>query len=314
MADPEEGSEKKPGVSDPLPKDGQNLGGALMQGPEEFVKHPLQSMRAVFDGMGKVITGHNAYDGGKVKDAFKLLQPRQIGTELALPGMDPGASQTHIHGNVTTYLDNDVLLFIQGARTEMTMKTADFGFMDTKNTAVYGNEEQLNYGRNDLFVLGESTLQYKLKREITAPEDFEWKQFDRGFSATKMDITGLETAASLAKVEFTGLDYSLKGIDAGPERDLLKMFKKGEWNFNRWSEEAAEEADAKVAEEAAAKAAAEKAAAEKLAAEEATGEGLAGEGLAGGEGLALAGEGTAVVAEGVGGFEAADLLILLILL
>ncbi len=322
MAEPE----KQPGVSDALPKDGQNLGGAVMEGPEEFVAHPLKSMGEVFDGAKKIITGHNVYDGGKVADAFKILQPKQIGTELALPGLEPGVAQTHINGNVTTYLDKNVLLFIQGTRTEMTMQEADFGFMQNKNTAVYGNEEQLNYKRNDLFVLGEATLQYKSTREIHAPEDFEWKQFDRGFSATKLEFAALETSATLAKVEFTGLDYSLKGIDLGPEKDLLEMYKAGKWNFNKFSENAAEEAEAKeAAEKAAQKAAAEKAAAEqaaaaeKAAAEKAAAEKLAAEEAAGsevatGEGLALAEGGTAVAAEGVGGFEAADLLILLLFL
>ncbi len=317
--------EKKPAIDDPLPTDGKSLGGALAEGPEELAAHPLKTLSKVFDGEEKIRTGHNAYDGSKVKYAFNILQADQISSDKALAGLQPAVVQNHVTGNVATYLDNDVFLFIQGTRTEITYDKADFGFLKMKNTAVYGDEEQINYGRNDLFVLGEASLQYKSKRDITAPEDFEWKQFDHGFSATKMEFAALEISATLAKVEFTGIDYSLKGIDLGPEKDLLKMYKSGKWKFNRFSEKAAEEAEErKLAEEAAEKAAAEKAAAEKaaaekLAAEKAAAEKLAAEEAAGsevatGEGLALAEGGTAVAAEGVGGFEAADLLILLLFL
>ena len=64
--------------------------------------------------------------------------------------------------------------------------------------------------------MGASTQQFIARHELTAPEEFEWKQFERGFSAMKLDIALLGVDAHIAALDLHVIDLEICIFDADP--------------------------------------------------------------------------------------------------
>ena len=205
----------------PLPTDGPNLA----QNVVSAVKNTHWSGKdGVWDGIKKVVTGKNSYETDKVDATFKMLQTSAIATNTAMPGQIPGSRQEVIRGNsvltVTgeryAHIESNDKQLVDGTSYEQTKGNAEFVFLANRYLNVTGDEQHLVYGNQDIFILGPSTQQFVGKHELTAPEEFEWKQFERGFSALKLDIALLGVDAHIAALDLHVIDLEICIFDADP--------------------------------------------------------------------------------------------------
>lgn len=211
------------GAEKPLPTSGASLPsatwGSITDGFDSIV-HPM-SKGGVFSGAVKVATGKNTYETEKAESDFKLLQPDSMASAIAMAGMQSGVHQHTIRGNSVYHFLQNRLRFVDGndalhvLGTELNQITGDanFAYLANRKVAVGQNDEFAVKGTLDTFVLGKSTEQFVGSHEVTAPEEFEWKQLERGFSALKLDMAtfGLDIHAAAADIH--AVDAELIGAE-----------------------------------------------------------------------------------------------------
>lgn len=222
MADESESGSSGPQDFDkPLPTDGENIvSGVGRAGKEaaESVVNPT-GKDGVFTAVAKTFTGKNAYESDKVEHAYKLLTSSMMANTSALPSLIPGSRQEIIRGNSVLQvtgqrymsIDGNDTQIIKGIQNEQTIGDAKFAYKTNRYLAVGQNEERLIYQQQNTFVLGPSTEQYIGKHEVTAPEEFEWKQLERGFSGIKLDMAmfGLDIHSTAADVHVVDAELAV---------------------------------------------------------------------------------------------------------
>jgi len=196
MADGKEGSTgPAPDYSKPLPTNSGNIvsntvGAATEVGTKAFTKG------GVFAKAFQTVTGLNAYETEKVEPAYKLLSPEGMISDSALSSLKSGQHQEVTRGvaaeEVTqsrfTFINGDEWLRVLQKQTEEIHGDTNLSFLKSRYVAVGMNEEHLTYGDLDTYVRGSSTEMFVGTHELTAPEEFEWKQLERGFSAMVLDM------------------------------------------------------------------------------------------------------------------------------
>lgn len=221
MGDPENasgGGENEPKLSPDGPSLGDRLQGVWTNPAEGLMGE--KNGAAVFDKAKKTVTGKNAYEIERAESDFKLLQPGQMNKDIAMAGMKSGAHQNTIRGNsINHYLKNRVrdvdgndFLTVEKKQEHEVVGDAQFAY-DANRTIVVGKTDDLSVKQaQSIFVLGPSTEQYVGKHEVTAPEDFEWKQLESGFTAMSVDMKGADFAVTAASAEFNVLETAVEGV------------------------------------------------------------------------------------------------------
>ncbi len=203
--------------------DGKNVLGNIKDSAVETFdsfRHPL-SKDGVFTSVIKTVTGKNAYEIENAERAFKLLGPKNMDQTIALAGLKPGVHQHVVRGDSVyhylqkrfNYIDGDDFQFIQGIQREETTGNATFVYSADRRLTVGHDDDFSVNNRQDTFVLGKSTHQFVGKHEVTAPEEFEWKQFERGFSALKLDMATFVLDIHLSEADVHGIDVELIGAE-----------------------------------------------------------------------------------------------------
>jgi hypothetical protein len=176
---------------------------------------------SVFSKFIKTITGRNGYQNDGKDPGFKALNAAGLSSVSAMPGLEPGSSQTLVRGSeVSHYLQkrtvlvvSDDKLSVQGHQDVLIMEDATFLCKADFLHGISGNESiRVNQMRN-IIVLGTSEENYVGTHEVTAPEEFEWKTFERGFSATKLDLMGFGLDVHAVEVEAYGANVEA-GVDS----------------------------------------------------------------------------------------------------
>lgn len=177
---------------------------------------------AVFDKALKTITGKNAYEIERAEQDFKLLNPSSIQGALALAGMDSGVHQTVYRGDSVKhylkkrfrYVDGNEYLFVKGTQLEQVQQDSTLTYLADR-TIVVGKDDDISIkGSQTTFVLGPSSEQYVGKHEVTAPEEFEWKQLESGFTAMSVDMKLTDYAVTVASSEFNVLETAIECVKA----------------------------------------------------------------------------------------------------
>ena len=175
----------------------------------------------VFKGMAKIITGKNAYETDKVDHAYKLLEPENMTSPSALSALKAAQHQEITRGDAamqvtedrTTYIDGNEKVRIQLEQTEETHGVARLTWLEDRYLAVQGDEEHLTYGSLDTFVRGESHEMFVGQHEVTAPEEFEWKQLERGFSFLKQDMMVAGLDLHVSQLDIHQVDVEIAGLE-----------------------------------------------------------------------------------------------------
>lgn len=184
-----------------------------------------KNAKAAFDKTKKTITGKNMYEVERAESDFKLLDPKKMAETMANAGMKPGVHQHTVRGNSvyhylkdrTRIIDGNEFLVVNKQQQEEVIGDSLLTY-DSNRTIVVGKLDDLSVkGPQTIFVLGSSTEQYVGKHEVTAPEDFEWKQLESGFTAMSVDLKGLDMAVTAAAGEFNVLETSVESIKAFAE-------------------------------------------------------------------------------------------------
>ena len=174
--------------------------------------------KAVFDKLASTITGKNAYEVDKANVDFKMLSAGGIANPDALGSLKRGTRQDHIKGDYVLQVDGDQYDLIKGNDTlEVTGYQSDhvhgkakFLYDEDRKVVVGGDYILRVYKASDTFVFGESKEQFVGVHEVTAPEEFEWKQLERGFSALKLDMSGFAMDIHLAQGDLHVIDAEAK--------------------------------------------------------------------------------------------------------
>jgi hypothetical protein len=232
LSEPEKPSSEN--NSEAISPDGPNLAAAAWNATTSSVgsmTHPLGT-GGVFSSLVKTVTGKNTYEIDNAERAFKRLQPTSMQEAMAMPGMDPGAQQHVIRGdsvihflaNRLRYVDGNDFLYVKGTQTEKITGDATLTYIADRQVTV-GRDDQLNvHGDQDTFILGKSKEQYVGKHEVTAPDEFEWKQMERGFSAMKLDMAtfGLDIHAAAADVHVVDAEAAVMEGKGGTFHEIIE--------------------------------------------------------------------------------------------
>jgi hypothetical protein len=169
---------------------------------------------STFDKVIKTITFSNGYQKDGQDAGFKALAAASMDSSSAISGVKAGTKQTiirgdvvhHFKGNHYVIVDKNDTLFVNEKQSVTVEGNTQHLYNSNFLRAVKGNDYvRVNSSRN-LIVLGETTEDYLGTHEITAPEEFEWKSFERGFSFTKLDLMGIG-------FDFHGAEITGKGAD-----------------------------------------------------------------------------------------------------
>ncbi|GAA3753554.1 hypothetical protein [Terriglobus aquaticus] len=185
----------------------------------------------VFKGAIKTFTGKNAYESEKVEQSYKMLTPEGMISASALSALQAGQHQEITRGNAAMQVTQDRYTFIDGNEIQRILQTqreethgdANFSWLANRNIAVQGNEEHLTYGDLDTYVRGESVEMFVGKHEVTAPEEFEWKQLERGFSYLKQDMMVAGLDLHVSQIDVHQVDVEVSGLETkvhGGSHDL----------------------------------------------------------------------------------------------
>lgn len=222
--------DKNPGEDAGEPKlntDSASLPGRL----GEIWKNPAEgtfgekNMPAVFDKMKKTVTGKNRYEVENAEADFKLLNQKQMASRMANDGMKPGVHHHTVRGDSVYHYLKDRTRLIDGNEFLVVGKKQDEEVVGD-SLLTYESDRRVVVGKTDdlsvkqaqsVFVLGPSTEQYVGKHDVTAPEDFEWKQLESGFTAMSVDLKGLDMAVTAAAGEFNVLETTVESIKAFAE-------------------------------------------------------------------------------------------------
>ena len=216
---------EKSGEASELPKDGPNIASTVLtaaSGTASSVRHP-NSKDGVFNSLAKVITGKNAYETEKAEPTLKLLTPASISDEIAMTGIKPGVHQHIIRGDSVyhflksrlRFVDANDGLYVKGVQREQITGDAKFGYLADRSVAVKVDDQLTVMGTQDIYVRGKSTAEYRGTHEVTTPEEFEWKQLERGFSALKLDMATLSTDIHVTELGIHEHDVEFVGIKTG---------------------------------------------------------------------------------------------------
>lgn len=168
----------------------------------------------VFGKIIKTVTYSNGYKNDGKDTGFKALNTAAMNSTAAIAGMKTGTKQTKIKGDtVYHYLNNHYVvvdgndtLYVNKKQSQTVHGDAQFLYSSNYLQAVKGNQNTRVNQNRTLIVLGESEENYVGKHEVTAPEEFEWKSFERGFSFNKLDLMG-------AGVDIHGVEITAHGAD-----------------------------------------------------------------------------------------------------
>jgi hypothetical protein len=190
--------------------------------PSDESSHP-----SVFEKFVKTITFDNGYHNDGKDPGFKALNAAAVNSATAMSGLKPGASQNLVRGNTVFHytgdhygmIDGNDTLEIAGMQTHTIAKNAEFLYLSDYLRGVHGNEAIRVNGEQTIIVLGTSEENYVGTHEVTAPAEFEWKSFERGFSFTKLDLMGIG-------FDFHGAEITAKGadVDVGVENAEGSVF------------------------------------------------------------------------------------------
>ncbi|GGG97476.1 hypothetical protein [Silvibacterium dinghuense] len=224
------GGEKEPVLSPDAP----SLPGAVWSATKQTagaIAEPT-SKDGVFTGAWKVVTGQNSYEIDKAEAMLKSLQPASIAQAEALTGISPGAHQHIIRGdsvyhflkNRLRYVDGNEGLFVKGTQTEQITKDAKLEYLADRKIGVKADDELSVFGQQDTYILGKSTEQYVGQHEVTAPEEFEWKQLERGFSALKLDLStfGLDIHAANGDIHVVDAEATVFEAKGGTFKEIIE--------------------------------------------------------------------------------------------
>jgi hypothetical protein len=178
----------------------------------------------VFKKTIKTVTFQNGYHNDGKDPGFKALAAASMASLTAISGVKTGTGQIVIRGDSSFhYMENhsviiekiDTLVVNQDQNELVKGDTQHFYKQDFLR-AVSGNDDvRVNKQRN-IIVLGESQENYVGKHEVTAPEEFEWKSYERGFSFLKLDMATLAmdvhlTAGDVHVVDAEATVFETKG-------------------------------------------------------------------------------------------------------
>ena len=179
-----------------------------------------QELLKVFNKTVKTVTFNNGYKNDGSDSGFKTLNAAAVPSTAAMAAMQDGNVQNYLKGNVIShytgdrraFIDaNDILVVLQ-QQTETITEDVKHIYLADYLHAVKGNEDiRVNQTRT-IIVLGTSEENYVGTHEVTAPEEFEWKSFERGFSFTKMDLMGFGLDVHAVQVEAFGANVEA-GLD-----------------------------------------------------------------------------------------------------
>ncbi len=215
----------------------------------DVVTHPItkglgeKSIDAVFSKAIKTVTGQNGYEKDKAEADFKMLAQQNMMSEAAMTSVPAGQDQQNIRGNYvfhtagnrTMLIDGKETLVVKGTQTHTVDELASLLYNATRKVVVADDDTLTVHGEQQVFVVGESSHQFLGKHEVTAPDEFEWKTFERGFSAYKLDMAvtdfdihglGIDTHAldvelALFKGQGGALEEVLKGQEG--KADALQL-------------------------------------------------------------------------------------------
>jgi hypothetical protein len=165
----------------------------------------------------KTVTGQTSYNLDGARKDFRALSNAAVASESALTSVPSGVEQVNISGKSVRHVSGDRIVLIDGSEILVVAETQTHTIMndsrhfyETNRKVVVGSSDTQTIGnRHDVFVTGESTYQYLNKHEVTAPEEFEWKTFERGFSAYKLDTCLTNFDAHLMTVDTHAMDVEL---------------------------------------------------------------------------------------------------------
>ena len=172
----------------------------------------------------KTITFQNGYKNDGNDPGFKALAAASMTSLTAVNGVKPGTKQTIVRGdssfhfmkNHSVIIEEKDTLIVNGEQNELVKGDAQHFYKSDFLRAVQGNDDvRVNKQRN-IIVLGESQENYVGKHEVTAPEEFEWKSYERGFSFLKLDMAtfGLDihlSAGDVHVVDAEAVAFKTKG-------------------------------------------------------------------------------------------------------
>ena len=176
---------------------------------------------SVFTKAVRTVTGQNGYETDKAEAAFKTLQASAVTSKSALSNIPSGVDQNNIRGMSVFHSEGDRTDLIDGKETLVVKETqkhtvfelSQLLYNDTRTVVIADDDMLTVHGEQQVFVVGESGHQFVGQHEVTAPTEFEWKTFEYGFTAYKVDM-------AVADVDVHGV-----GIDAHIADAELAIFK-----------------------------------------------------------------------------------------
>ncbi len=202
------------------------------------LEHPItaglgeKSLGSVFSKAVKTVTGKNSYEKENAENDFKTLAKANLASAEAMQSIPPGAVQQkvagdhvlHVNGKRTMLINGDELLDITGTQTHRIGQLATLMYNDTRKVIIVDNDTLTVHGQQQVFIVGESGHQFIGKHEVTAPEEYEWKTFERGFSAYKLDTCVLDFDVHGTSIDTHVIDVELAGFKGrgGALEEVLK--------------------------------------------------------------------------------------------
>lgn len=182
---------------------------------------PDTSSGSVFNKVKQTLTGKNGYETDKAEASFKALELNAVTSEAALAAIPTGVDQTNIRGQSVFHsdadridlIDGNEILVVKQKQTQTVFELSQLFYDNTRRVVIAEDDTLTVHGEQQVFIVGESSHQFVGKHEVTAPEEFEWKTFERGFTAYKLDMAVLD------------LDVHAVGVDTHVADAELALFK-----------------------------------------------------------------------------------------
>lgn len=187
---------------------------------------------SVFTKVIKTVSGTTTYEMDGARRDLGALSNAAVANDSALTDIPIGVEQTSIAGNSvryvwgkrTTLVSNNDILNVEGQEIHTIVQDSQHFYEANRRVVVGNNDTQTVGNRQDLFVIGQSSYQYIGDHELTAPGDFEWKTFERGFTAYKIDLCLFNLDAHLMSIDTHVMDVELAGFKGrgGALEEVLK--------------------------------------------------------------------------------------------
>lgn len=177
-------------------------------------------IQSVFDHALKTVTFSNGYKNDGQDSGFKALNSASLANSIAMSGVRAGTKQVVIRGDAVYHflknhlvmIDGNDSLYVKGEQSETVEQNTEHIYDSDFLRAVKANDHLRVNGTRDLIVLGASEENYVGTHEVTAPQEFEWKSFEHGFSFTKIDLMGFGLDIHALEVEAYGANVEA-GVD-----------------------------------------------------------------------------------------------------